>query len=88
MVLARSARFLTRTVLVKNNDIDKSYNLLQGALNNDGVMKEERDRRRFIRPTEMRKQLSYDRCKRIYNSEMNRKLKFLMCKNRVDPCPR
>ncbi|KAH3882236.1 28S ribosomal protein S21, mitochondrial-like [Dreissena polymorpha] len=87
-MLAKSAKFVTRTVLVKNNDLDKSYNLLQRVLNNDGVIQEERARRFFEKPCYTRKNLAYNRCQRIYNAEMNKKLQFLMRKNRVDPWPR
>lgn len=86
--MSKHVRMLARTVLVKNNDIDKSNIILNRILNSEGIIQEDRRLKYFERPTNMRNRLCFERCKRIYDSEMRRKLKFLMKKNRTDPFPR
>ena len=54
----------------------------------EGIVSEVRQRRLFERPCDQRSRLSYERCKRIYNAEMQSKVKFLTHKNKVDPHPR
>lgn len=43
---------------------------------------------RYEKPTQQRRRVSYERCSRIYNSEMQRKIEFVMRKNRPNPFPR
>ncbi|XP_060562609.1 small ribosomal subunit protein bS21m-like [Ruditapes philippinarum] len=84
----KHVRLLARTVLVKNNDIEKSNDLLNRVLNSEGILQEDRRLRFFERPCLQRNRICFERGKRIYNSEMSRKMKFLMKKNRADPFPR
>ncbi|VDP51841.1 unnamed protein product [Echinostoma caproni] len=42
----------------------------------------------YEKPTRWRKRFMYERCKRIYDSEMTRKINFLSRMHRVDPWPR
>ncbi|XP_046327100.1 small ribosomal subunit protein bS21m-like [Haliotis cracherodii] len=78
-------RFFARTVLVNNNDIDKAHGVLNRILRNEKFYENVRRKEYYEKPTEARRRLSFERCKRIYNSEMQRKIAFVMRKNRVDP---
>ncbi|KAI8783396.1 28S ribosomal protein S21 mitochondrial, partial [Biomphalaria pfeifferi] len=40
---------------------------------------------RYEKPFLTRNRLTYERCRRIYDSEMKRKISFVMRKNRPDP---
>ncbi|KAL5007545.1 hypothetical protein ScPMuIL_016351 [Solemya velum] len=77
-----------RTVLVKNNDIDVGYRVLDRILRNDKILEIARRKRFYEKPFQERRRVSYERCKRIYNSEMHRKIEFVMRKNRTDAWPR
>ena len=57
-------------------------------LRNDKILADVRRNEYYEKPCQFRKRLMYERCQRIYNSEMQRKIQFLMRKNRVDPFPR
>ena len=54
-------------------------------LTNDCVIKQARQNLFFEKPYLRRNRLSYERCQRIYNTDMRRKVEFVMRKNRVDP---
>ncbi|CAG5117354.1 unnamed protein product [Candidula unifasciata] len=40
---------------------------------------------RYEKPFLKRNRLAYERCRRIYDAEMQRKIEFVMRKNRPDP---
>ncbi|XP_045177358.2 28S ribosomal protein S21, mitochondrial-like [Mercenaria mercenaria] len=88
MASSRHMKMLARTVLIRNNDLEKSYNILNRILNSEGVLKQDRRLRYFEQPSHARNRVCFERGRRIYDSEMKRKVKFLMKKNRVDPFPR
>ncbi|KAL3842543.1 hypothetical protein ACJMK2_020542 [Sinanodonta woodiana] len=81
-------RFLSRTVLVKNNDIESAYRTLDRLLRNEGIHGEIMGRMYYEKPFEMRRRVSFERCRRIYSADMGRKIQFVMRKNRMDPFPR
>ncbi|KAK7471847.1 hypothetical protein BaRGS_00035506 [Batillaria attramentaria] len=81
-------RFLARTVLVRNNDIEPAYRVLDRILRSEKFFNDVRRKERYEKPFQQRRRVSYERCKRIYNSEMQRKIEFVMRKNRTDPFPR
>lgn len=56
-------------------------------MKNDKLTSEIQRQRYREKPYQERNRLAFERCKRIYNNEMKRKIDFLMQKNRVDPCP-
>lgn len=39
----------------------------------------------YEKPCRVRQRLSFEKCQRVYDAEMRRKLEFVMRKNRVDP---
>ncbi|XP_028911020.1 28S ribosomal protein S21, mitochondrial isoform X2 [Ornithorhynchus anatinus] len=51
----------------------------------DGLIEDVRRRRYYEKPCRRRQRESYETCRRIYNSEMARKINFLMRKSRRDP---
>ncbi|GCB86331.1 hypothetical protein scyTo_0027020 [Scyliorhinus torazame] len=54
-------------------------------LSTDGIIDEAKRRRYFEKPCRKRIRENYENCRRIYNSEMARKLAFLTRKSRQDP---
>ncbi|KAH9499979.1 28S ribosomal protein S21, mitochondrial [Bulinus truncatus] len=78
-------RFLARTVLVANNQIEPAYNILDRILKREKFFIEVKRKERFEKPFLTRSRLAYERCRRIYDSEMKRKIAFVMRKNRPDP---
>lgn len=87
MGLARHAQFLSRTILVQNNDVDKACRVLNRILSKEDIFGQFRRTRYYEKPTQVRRRINYERCKSIYNEDMNRKIEFLLRKNRVDPFP-
>ena len=57
-------------------------------LRNEKVLERARRNMYYEKPYQERNRVSLDKCRRIYHSEMNRKIEFVMRKNRVDPWPR
>ncbi|CAF2869451.1 unnamed protein product [Rotaria sp. Silwood2] len=81
------SRFLARTVWVRNGEVDLAYRALNRVLNNEDVFKTARLWERYEKPFRKRGRLCYEKAHEIYNNEMERKIKFLMSKNRVNPWP-
>jgi len=74
-------------VLVRNNDVDAAYRALDRILRNDRVMERARRAVYCEKPYQYRKRVSLEKCKRIYNAEMQRKIEFTMRTNRTEPWP-
>lgn len=55
------------------------------CLQNDKVQSRVRQLRFYEKPYMARQRLSYEKTKRIYNTDMRNKIEFLMRKNRADP---
>lgn len=87
MGLAKHAQFLCRTILVQNNDVDKACRALNRILAKEDVFGQYRRTRYYEKPTQVRRRVNFEKCKAIYNEEMDRKIAFLLRKNRVDPYP-
>ncbi|XP_025085009.1 28S ribosomal protein S21, mitochondrial-like [Pomacea canaliculata] len=81
-------RFLAKTVLVRNNDIEPAYRVLDRILRSENFFTDVKRKERYEKPCQQRRRVSYERCRRIYNSEMQRKIEFVMRKNRTNPFPR
>ena len=58
------------------------------VLNHEKILQKAAYNRYYEKPYLTRGRLCWERCKRIYNSEMSHKLQFISRKNRVDPWPR
>ncbi|CAD5216273.1 unnamed protein product [Bursaphelenchus xylophilus] len=80
-------KFTNRTVLVENNDVDGAFTLLNKLMDKEGLMKIIRNTQYYIKPCQQRKQLSIEASQAIVREDLNRKMKFLMRKNRVDAYP-
>lgn len=87
MGLARHAQFISRTIFVQNNDVDKAARILNRILSKEGLFAQYRRTRYYEKPTQVRRRVNFETCKSIYNEDMDRKIKFLLRKNRVDPFP-
>lgn len=87
MGLARHAQFLSRTIFVQDSNVDKACRMLNRILSKEGILDQYRRTRYYEKPTYVRRRINYEKCKAIYNEDMNRKMEFLLRKNRVDPYP-
>ncbi|CAG0889027.1 unnamed protein product [Darwinula stevensoni] len=84
---ARHTRFLARTVLVRNGEVDEACRVLNRILGSEGLFDQYRRTRRYEKPSQFRRRINYERAKAIYDEDMTRKIQFLMRKNREDPYP-
>jgi len=84
---AQHAQFFARTILVRNNDVDTAYRALDRILRNDKILERARRAMYFEKPFLYRQRVSFEKCKRIYNSEMTRKIEFTMRTHRQTPWP-
>ncbi|XP_044305167.1 28S ribosomal protein S21, mitochondrial [Varanus komodoensis] len=83
--MSRHLKFIARTVMVPNNNVDGAYQVLNRILTIDGIIDEAKRRRYYEKPCRKRQRVAYETCRRIYNQEMTRKINFLMRKTRPDP---
>ncbi|XP_006273356.1 small ribosomal subunit protein bS21m [Alligator mississippiensis] len=83
--MASHLKFIARTVMVQNKDVEAAYRSLNKILTIDRVIDEAKQRRYYEKPCRKRQRETYETCRRIYSSEMARKISFLMRKNRPDP---
>ena len=81
----KHARFLAKTVFVRNNDVDTAYKSLNRILSREKIIQTIRRKEYYEKPTQQRRRVSYERCKRIYNADMQRKIEFVMKVNRASP---
>ncbi|VDQ07893.1 unnamed protein product [Trichobilharzia regenti] len=87
-VFFKNFRFLKKTVVVKNDDYNAAYKALSKILTTDKVKNTIKAQEYYERPTVWRRRIMYERCKRIYDSEMARKISLVVRTNRIDPWPR
>ncbi|CAH8524944.1 unnamed protein product [Schistosoma turkestanicum] len=87
-IFFQNFRFLKKTIVVNNDDYNSAFRALNKILNVDKVRSTVNFQRYYERPTVWRRRFMYERCKRIYNSEMSRKISLVMRTHRVDPWPR
>ena len=80
-------QFIAKTVMVKDNDVDFSFRLLNRLMAREGLLDIIRRTERFEKPYMQRNRLAFEQNKAIYNEEMDRKIAFLTRKNRKDPYP-
>uniref|UniRef100_A0A9J8ADU2 Mitochondrial ribosomal protein S21 n=1 Tax=Cyprinus carpio carpio TaxID=630221 RepID=A0A9J8ADU2_CYPCA len=55
------------------------------VLSTDGIIESVKRRRYYEKPCRKRERKSYENCKRIYNTEMARKISFVSKTQRQDP---
>jgi small subunit ribosomal protein S21 len=83
----KHAYFISRTVLVRNNDVEEAMRLLNRIMGREGMFDQFRRTRRYEKPFQTRRRVNYEKCKDIYNEDMSRKIQLVMRKNRLDPFP-
>lgn len=83
----RHPKFLARTVLVQNKDVDGACRILNRILGKEGIFEQFRRTRRYEKPFLVRRRVNYEVCKSVYNEDMARKIKFIMRTNRLSPYP-
>ncbi|KAM9624293.1 28S ribosomal protein S21, mitochondrial isoform X3 [Harpia harpyja] len=83
--MANHLRFLGRTVMVQNGNVEAAYGALNRILSQDGLVETVRRRRYYEKPCRRRQRLAYEACRRVYNAEMGRKISFLARGSRQDP---
>ncbi|XP_014672038.1 PREDICTED: 28S ribosomal protein S21, mitochondrial-like [Priapulus caudatus] len=80
-------QFVSKTVLVRNGDIEEAMRSLNRVMGSEGLLDIIRRNRYYEKPWQERKRVAYEKCKAIYNSEMQRKVAFVMRKHRTNPWP-
>ncbi|XP_044751882.1 28S ribosomal protein S21, mitochondrial [Coccinella septempunctata] len=83
----RHTCFIARTVLVQNNDVEAACRILNRILGREGILEQFRRTRYYEKPFQVRRRVNYERCKALYDEDMNRKIEFVLRKNRSDPFP-
>uniref|UniRef100_A0A3Q3X636 Uncharacterized protein n=1 Tax=Mola mola TaxID=94237 RepID=A0A3Q3X636_MOLML len=83
--MSRHLRFIARTVMVKDSNVDAAYKTLNRLLTQDGIIETVKRKRYYEKPCRERQRLNFEGCRRIYNSEMGRKIAFISRTNREDP---
>lgn len=62
--------------------LNQALRALQGVLKEEKVMKDVQLRRFYEKPTTKRRRLKYESSLKLYNSEMKKKVDFIMSKQR------
>ncbi|XP_064355191.1 small ribosomal subunit protein bS21m [Dromaius novaehollandiae] len=83
--MANHLRFIGRTVMVQQGNVEAAYGALSRILSHDGIVDDVKRRRYYEKPCRRRQRLAYEACRRVYGAEMARKLAFLARKSRPDP---
>ncbi|XP_056336041.1 28S ribosomal protein S21, mitochondrial [Danio aesculapii] len=83
--MANHLRFVARTVMVQNGNVDAAYGALSRVLSTDGIIESVKRRRYFEKPCRKQIRKNHENCKRIYNTEMSRKIAFIAKAQREDP---
>ncbi|KAH8242993.1 small ribosomal subunit protein bS21m [Drosophila kikkawai] len=83
----RHVQFLARTVLVQNNNVEEACRMLNRVLGKEELLDQFRRTRFYEKPYQVRRRINFEKCKAIYNEDMNRKIQFVLRKNRVEPFP-
>ncbi|XP_026472549.1 28S ribosomal protein S21, mitochondrial [Ctenocephalides felis] len=83
----RHVRFLARTVLVQDGNIEEACRILNRILGKEGIFDQFRRTRYYEKPYQTRRRVNYEKCKAIYNEDMDRKIQFVLRKNHTDPYP-
>ena len=76
-------RFLARTIMVENG-VASALRSLNRVLTQENVTRDIRLKRYYEKPTIKRRRVKYESALRLYNSEMKRKVDFLMEKQRTE----
>ena len=80
-------RFLARTFLAEKNELDQALTNLNRVLSTERVIATSKRWQTYERPFEQRNRLSFEKCMQIYSDEIDRKIRFIVRKNRENPYP-
>ncbi|XP_041932576.1 28S ribosomal protein S21, mitochondrial [Alosa sapidissima] len=83
--MARHLRFVARTVMVQDGNVDAACKALNRVLSVDGILETVKRKRYYEKPCRQRQRENYENCRRIYHAEMARRISFLSKANRPDP---
>ncbi|XP_049632961.1 28S ribosomal protein S21, mitochondrial-like [Suncus etruscus] len=83
--MAQHLRFLTRTVMVQEGNVEGAYRTLNRILTMDKLTESIKQWCYFEKPCRQQQRESYENCRQIYNMEMASKINFLMQKHQADP---
>ncbi|RWS12922.1 hypothetical protein B4U79_01152 [Dinothrombium tinctorium] len=83
----RHPRFIGRTVLVKDGKVEQAFRILNKIIGSEGLFDIYRRNLYYEKPFNTRRRVNFEKCKAVYDEDMNRKIQFIMRKNRVDPWP-
>ncbi|KAG5678748.1 hypothetical protein PVAND_008393 [Polypedilum vanderplanki] len=80
-------KFLSRTVFVNNNNVEEACRVLNRVLGKEEIFDQYRRTRYYEKPFQVRRRINFEKCKAIYNEDMDRKIQFILRKNRTEPFP-
>ncbi|KAM4755747.1 small ribosomal subunit protein bS21m isoform 2-T2 [Cyanocitta cristata] len=83
--MANHLRFVGRTVMVQSGNVEAAYGVLNRILAQDGVAEAVRRSRYYEKPSRARRRRAFEACRRVYCTEMARKIAFLARSSRQDP---
>merc|ERR1711934_82038 len=83
----QTGHYISRTVMVKDNEVEEAMTLLTRLVANEGILKRWRGTRKYEKPYIARNRVNLERPKSIYDEDMRNKINFIMRKNRTDPYP-
>ncbi|CAG0885399.1 unnamed protein product [Cyprideis torosa] len=83
----KTTQFVGRTVMVRNGQIDEAMRALTRIMASEGILDQWRRTRRYEKPCKFRARVNYERARAIYSEDMERKIRFVLRKNREDPFP-
>ncbi|KAL3043665.1 28S ribosomal protein S21, mitochondrial [Trematomus bernacchii] len=83
--MSRHLRFISRTVMVQDLNVEQAYKTLTRLLTQDGIIETVKLKRYYEKPCRERQRRSFETCRRIYSTEMGRKMTFISRKTREDP---
>lgn len=83
----RHQYFIARTIFVRNGNVDEAVRLLNRILGKEGIFDQYRLTRYYEKPHKTRRRINFEKCKAIYNEDMDRKIQFVLRKNRTEPFP-
>lgn len=83
----RHVKFIARTVLVKDNNVEQAVGMLNRILSREGILEQYRRMEFHEKRPQVRRRINYERCKAFYNEDMAKKIQLVLRKNRVDPFP-
>ena len=71
--------------MVKENDVDSALKVINRLMGKEGMFDIYRLNQYYEKPFRTRRRENYEKARAIYNEDMERKVQFIMRKNRVDP---